>query len=82
MSEPLSAKEFRDFVDLYTTNHADHTGRLDKIDARLGVVETLLWQGERIAEIERRVVKLGELSGDASLAVPLHPPIGSNSAVT
>ena len=51
--------------------------RLDKIDGRLDRIEALLWQGERIAEIERRVIRLAELAGDASLAVPFRPPLAA-----
>lgn len=49
--------------------------RLDKLDKRLYRVEALLWQGERIADIERRVIRLVELAGDGSLATPFRPPV-------
>ena len=53
-------------------------GRLDKIDARLDRIETLLWHGQRIEEIERRVTRLAELAGDASLATPFRPPVAAS----
>jgi transcription termination factor NusB len=77
MSEPLTAERFDQFVELYTENHAAVVKRLDKIDTRLDAIEKMLWQGQRIAEIERRVIRLAELAGDASLAVPFNAPIGT-----
>ena len=88
MSEPLTAERFEQFVEAYTTNHADVVKHLEKIDAtltdhtqRLGRIETQTWQGHRIEEIERRVIKLAELAGDASLATPFSPPLGTAAPV-
>lgn len=49
--------------------------RFDKVDTRLDRIETLLWHGQRLEELERRVIRLAELAGDASLATPFRPPV-------
>lgn len=55
--------------------HVDE--RFDVVETRLGRIETLLWHGQRIEEIERRVMRLAELAGDASLATPFRPPLAT-----
>ena len=55
--------------------HVDE--RFDKVETRIGRIETLLWHGQRIEEIERRVIRLAELAGDASLAAPFRPPLAT-----
>jgi hypothetical protein len=76
MSEPLTAdvfasfeKKFDAFVDLYTENHADVVKRLERIEA-------FLWQGQRIEEIEHRLMELAKRTGHAELAEPFVPPPG------
>ena len=75
--QPLTLDRFESFVEAYSTNHADVIKHLDKIDGvltdhtkRLDRIEQLLWHGERLAEVERRVIKLAELAGAADLATP------------
>jgi len=91
MPQTLTSKEFADFVHLYTTHHAEivttlaaHTARLDKIDAtladhtkRLERIENILWDGQRVAEIERRLIKIAETVGLPELATPITRPIGT-----
>lgn len=50
---------------------------LDEITQRLTAIEKLLWQGQRLEEIELRLIRLAELTGNASLAVPFSKPIGA-----
>jgi hypothetical protein len=74
-------KRFDDFVDLYTQNHADVVKHLDKIDERLGSIETSIWQGYRLIEHERIIRELAERTGNADLAVPIQPPLGTAKPV-
>ena len=55
----------------------EHTAILNDHTKRLERIENILWDGERINELERRVIKLAEIVGDASLATPLRRPIGT-----
>ncbi|MFI5399160.1 MAG: hypothetical protein ACHQ9S_26820 [Candidatus Binatia bacterium] len=50
---------------------------LGKITGRLDRIENILWDGQRVAEIERRVIKLAETVGRADLATPITRPLGS-----
>ena len=50
---------------------------LNQISDQLDRIEKLLWQGERLREIEDRVIKIAEVVGDASLARPFTRPVGS-----
>ena len=75
MSEPLSQKEFQSFVSHFdetmgaiANTLTDHTDRLDRI-------ERLLWQGQRIEEIERRIRTLAERTGNPDLAVSMARPL-------
>ena len=52
------------------TDRGEITERLDRI-------EQLLWHGERLAEVERRVIKLAEITGAADLAIPFPKPFAS-----
>lgn len=68
--QPLTLDRLESFIETYSQSHtnlvatlADHTKRLDRI-------EQLLWHGERLAEVERRVIKLADLAGAADLATP------------
>jgi hypothetical protein len=65
----LTAKEFRDFVELYTMNHAD-------VVKRLGHIETMLWQGQRIEAMADRLLALAEATGHHELAEPFIAPPG------
>lgn len=84
MAQPLTSKEFADFVEAYSINHGAVIKRLDKIDdtladhtKRLDRIENILWDGQRMAEIERRLVTLAETVGRPDLATPITRPIGS-----
>lgn len=91
MSQPLTLEHFDESMRSIAEALADHSQRFDRIDAtlsehttlladhtkRLTRIEDLLWQGERIIELERRVEKLAERTGNADLAVPLHRPLGT-----
>lgn len=91
MSQPLTAERFEKFeqrfehfVDLYAENHGAIITRLDKIDTtlddhtkRLERIENILWDGQRVAEIERRLIELAETVGRPDLATPITRPIGS-----
>ncbi|MFI5397696.1 MAG: hypothetical protein ACHQ9S_19340 [Candidatus Binatia bacterium] len=50
---------------------------LGRITSRLDRIENILWDGQRVAEIERRVIKLAETVGRADLATPITRPLGS-----
>lgn len=84
MSEPLTTEHFDDTMRSIADTLGEHgtilnghTQQLDKIDERLKSVESTLWQGQRLDEVERRVIKLAELSGAADLATPFNRPVGS-----
>lgn len=84
MSQPLTLEHFDETMRSIAETLADHSLRFDRIDAtladhtkRLTRIEDMLWQGERIIELERRVGKLAERTGNADLAVPLHRPLGT-----
>lgn len=84
MFQPLTLERFEQFVEAYTQNHSaivatldDHTKRLDKIDGRLDRIENILWDGQRVAELERRLIQLAETVGRPDLATPLTRPIGT-----
>lgn len=88
MPQPLTLEHFDDVITTFKA-HIDERfesveHRLDAIDTtladhtkRLTRIEDLLWQGERLVELERRVGKLAERTGNADLAVPLHRPLGT-----
>ncbi len=76
MSEPLSAERFEQFVEIYTDNHGDVVKRLDRIEARLGNVETMLWQGYAIEEMQQRIIGLARAAGNEKLAQPFIAPPG------
>lgn len=44
---------------------------LDKIGERLSVIETLLWQGDRLDEMEKRIIEIAQTVGLPQLAHPL-----------
>ncbi len=50
---------------------------LGKITNRLDRIENILWDGQRVAEIEHRLIKLAETVGRADLATPITHPLGS-----
>lgn len=77
MSEPLTSKEFADFVQLYTTNHAELVTSLADHTKRLERIENIFWDGHRVAEIERRLISLAETVGRPDLATPITRPIGT-----
>lgn len=91
MSQPLTLEHFDETMRSIAETLADHSQRFDRIDAtladhtalladhtkRLTRIEDMLWQGERIIELERRVGKLAERTGNADLAVPLQRPLGT-----
>ena len=70
MSEPLSAERFEQFVEAYTANHGDVVKRLDKIENRLGNIEAMLWQGQRLEQMADRLLALAEATGHHELAQP------------
>lgn len=76
MPEPLTLERFEQFVETYTENHGGLVKRLDRIETRLGNIETLLWQGQRIEEIEQRLVDLAKATGHGELARPFVPSPG------
>jgi hypothetical protein len=77
MSEPLTAERFEDFVETYTQNHAQLVATLEDHTKRLERIENILWDGHRMEEIERRLIKIAERTGNADLATPITRPIGS-----
>ena len=74
MSEPLTTEHFDEII---TALHGDMDKRFDKLDERLGAIEVMLWQGQRLDEHERRIIKLAETVGRPDLATPVTRPIGS-----
>lgn len=88
MSEPLTLEQLEQraeerHTDLMTaiagviTTVNDHMDkRFDQVEERLTTIENLVWQGERLAELERRFIKLAELEGHADLATPFMRPVG------
>jgi hypothetical protein len=88
MSEPLTVaafdkfeKRFDAFVDLYTENHADVVKRLDKIEGHVERIENHLWNEQRLAEHERRIIQLAETVGRADLATSFIPSPGTTEPV-
>ncbi len=77
MSQPLTTERFAQFeahfdetMTAIAATLADHTARLERI-------ETLLWHGERLTELEDRVRKLAEEVGHPELATPFTRPVGT-----
>lgn len=84
MSEPLTAERFEKFegrfdafVELYSTNHAEIVSVLADHTKRLERIENILWDGQRVAEIERRLLELAATVGRADLATPIRRPLGA-----
>ena len=80
LTDALTATEKRieKKIDEATVPHFTALGKdLTKINDRLDAIEKMLWQGERLREIEDRVIKIAEVVGDASLARPFTRPVGT-----
>ena len=77
MSKPLTTANFDAFVETYPQNHAELVATLTDHTKHLERIENILWDGERVNELERRVVKLAEIVGAADLASPLRRPTGT-----
>lgn len=50
---------------------------LEGITERLDRIEHILWDGARLAEMERRLIAIAEQVGRPDLATPLQRPIGT-----
>jgi predicted nuclease with TOPRIM domain len=83
MPETLSAKRFEEFVELWSERQSDVDKRFDRLDDRLETIEhrldrieEILWQGQKVDQLEHRFRELAERSGFPDLAQPLRPPLG------
>jgi len=84
MPQPLTLEHFDETMRTIADVLTDHTTKLTAIGEtlkdhteRLDRIEHILWDGARLTEIERRVIKLAETVGRADLATPITRPIGS-----
>lgn len=77
MPEQLTAEHFDETMRSIADTLGDHGGqlaainmRLDKIDTRLGAIEAMLWQGQRLEQMAERIFALAEATGHPELAQP------------
>lgn len=82
MAQPLTPEHFDDTMRAIADVLTDHTGKLttiadtlDDLTKRLERIEHISWDGERLAESERRVRSLAEQVGRPDLATLLTRPI-------
>jgi hypothetical protein len=76
MSQSLTIEHFDETMRAIADALDQQTKCFDKIDERLGRIEHIFWDGERLVEVERRLRVLAEQVGRPDLATPITRSLG------